>query len=66
MEPRNRFREASRARHAKAAEEDRGSEEEKEGIVRIHEEIIAEIGSTVGSKAKQVTARSDLSLSKFA
>ena len=56
MEPRNRFREASRARHARAAEEDRGGEEEKEGVVRIHEEIVAEIGSKVGSKAKQVTA----------
>jgi hypothetical protein len=55
MEPRNRFRGASRARHAKAAEEDRGGEDEKEGVVRIHEEIIAEIGSKVGSKAKQVT-----------
>jgi hypothetical protein len=60
MEPRNRFREASRARHAKAVKEDRGGEEEKESGVRIHEEIIAKIGSKVGSKAKQMTARSDL------
>ena len=59
MEPRNRLREASRARHARATEEDRGGEEDEEGAVRI-EEIIAEIGSKVGSKAKQVTARSDL------
>ena len=60
MEPRDRFREASRARHAKAAEEERGGEEEKEGVVPIQEEIIPEIGSRVGSKAKQVTARNDL------
>lgn len=59
MEPRNRFREASRASYAKGAEEDRGGEEKKEGIVRI-EEIIAEIGSKVGSKAKPVTARSGI------
>jgi hypothetical protein len=54
MEPRNGFRKASRARHAKAAEEDRGSENEKEGVVRVQEEIIPEIGSKVGSNAKQV------------
>ena len=57
MEPRNRLRGASRARHAKTAEEDRGGEEEKEGIVLICKGIIAEIGSKVGSKAKQVTAK---------
>jgi hypothetical protein len=60
MEPRNGFHEASRARHAEAAEEDRGGEDQKEGVVRIHEEIIPDIRSKVGSKAKQVTARSDI------
>ena len=60
MEPRDRFREASRARHAKAAEKGRGGEEEKEGVVRTQEEIIPEIGSEIGPKAKQVTAQSGL------
>ena len=55
MEPRNRFREASRARRAKAGKGDRGWEEEEEAVRRIHEEIIGEIGAKVGSKAKQVT-----------
>jgi hypothetical protein len=63
MESRNRFREASRARHTRAAQENRGGDEEKEGVVRIDEEITAEIGSKIGPKAKQVTARSDQGLS---
>lgn len=56
MEPRNRFRQASRARHPQAAEEDRGDKAEKKSVVGIQEKVIAEIGAKVGSKAKQVTA----------
>src|SRR5687768_4947188 len=51
MEPRNRFREASRARPPQAAKEDRSGKEETGCVVRVQEKTIAKIGS----KAKQIT-----------
>ena len=51
MEPRNRFRRASGARHAEAAGKDRGKEESK-SVDGIQEKVSAEIGTKIHAKAE--------------